>query len=161
MIYIVLTLATVALILAFVCWRRFNKLQIELVKSRNMVFDMNRGVREIRDELKQTRQQLQLVMRHSGHNFRFEKNTLVEEALIMHPGVRDVLASLHLSGDANSAINDDHTLEEVAVGHQKDVNLLLNTLNSLLDQGINAKPVQETDGSDLLSIGMMPDVESD
>lgn len=155
MTYIALTLALGALIFAFVSYRRHNKLQVELVKSRGMVFDLSRGVREIREELKQTRHQLQIIMQQGNGAFRFEKTTRVRDAMAMHPAVRDIFAGFHLGGCSSCAINEEDTIEQVAVGHQKDINLLLTTLNGLMDQGIDAKPVQDAGG--LLTIGMMPD----
>ena len=157
MTYIALTIALIALALAFVSYRNYNKLQIELVKSRGIIFDLSRGVREIREELKQTRRQVQIVMQQGSDTFRFEKATRVRDAMAMHPDVRDIFAHFHLGGCSSCAINEDDTIEQVAIGHQKDVDLLLTTLNSLFDQEIDARSVPGTGGSGLLTIGMMPD----
>lgn len=147
MIYVAVILACVALAAAFLSWRRANQLNVELVKARTMIIDLSRGVREMRGELKQTRQQITLMARQGEKGFKFENSTLVRDALVMHPGVKEIFQHIHLDSPAEAAINGDDTLEQVAIGHERKPEHLLAALNGLFEQDLTGgQPQPESTG---------------
>ena len=91
MLYIAIILSCVAILMAFLNWRKANHLNVELVKARTMILDLSRGVREMRGELEQTRQQISLIASQGNKAFKFEHTTLVRDALVLHPGVKDLI----------------------------------------------------------------------
>jgi hypothetical protein len=152
MIYITLILACIAIALAFLTWRRGNQLNVELVKARSTILDLSRGVREIRGELQQTRQQISLMARQGNNAFTFEGTTLVRDALVMHPGVKEIFTHIHMDSDATIAINGDDTLEKVAIGHDRKPDHLVAALNSLFDQDLTDPPPTQPDSTGLIQI---------
>jgi|GEM_PF-2847097 hypothetical protein len=152
MIYITLILACIAIALAFLTWRRGNQLNVELVKARSTILDLSRGVREIRGELQQTRQQISLMARQGNNAFTFEGTTLVRDALVMHPGVKEIFTHIHMDSDATVAINGDDTLEKVAIGHDRKPDHLVAALNSLFDQDLTDPPPTQPDSTGLIQI---------
>ena len=152
MIYITLILACIAIALAFLTWRRGNQLNVELVKARSTILDLSRGVREIRGELQQTRQQISLMARQGNNAFTFERTTLVRDALVMHPGVKEIFTHIHTDSDATVAINGDDTLEKVAIGHDRKPDHLVAALNSLFDQDLTDPPPTQPDSTGLIQI---------
>ncbi len=159
MSYILLALTLAALVMAFLAWRRANALQVELVKTRSMVFDLSRVVREVREELKQTRRQVHLYMRQGGDMYRISVATSVRDAMTMHPGIRDVFASIHAGGKAKVAINEDDTIEQVASSHGKDVSLVLDTLNEMLEKGPGTHTMPGSDGGLIQIAPLTPPTE--
>ncbi|MBT5874422.1 MAG: hypothetical protein HOH43_13470 [Candidatus Latescibacteria bacterium] len=157
MIYFLIGLSLVALVVSFLAWRRSNKLQVELVKLRSLVFDLSRGVREIREELKESRRQVHLMMQHGGKVMQIEATTQVRDAMAMHPGIRDVFASIHMRSGSKSAIGDEDTIAQVAAGHEKDINLLLGVLNEVLEKSPDEPVVQNSDDTGLIQISPMPE----
>lgn len=64
----------------------------------------------------------------------FVAQTVVADALSMHPKARWVFAAYHLSGCSGCGSADHETLEEVAEGYGIPLERLLGDLNSLLRQ---------------------------
>ena len=152
MLYIAIILSCVAILMAFSNWRRANHFSVELVKARTMILDLSRGVREMRGELKQARQQISLIARQGNNAFKFEHTTLVRDALVMHPGAKEVFTHIHLDGNAGVAINGDDTLEKVAIGHQRKPEHLLAALNGLVEQDLTGSAPPQPDSSGLIQI---------
>jgi len=113
---------------------------------------LSRGVREIRGELQQTRQQISLMARQGNNAFTFEGTTLVRDALVMHPGVKEIFTHIHMDSDATVAINGDDTLEKVAIGHDRKPDHLVAALNSLFDQDLTDPPPTQPDSTGLIQI---------
>ena len=62
----------------------------------------------------------------------FDQNTIVADALAMHPKVRWVFAAYHLGGCNACNLAHEETLEEVAKGYRISLEDLLRDLNSLV-----------------------------
>ena len=62
----------------------------------------------------------------------FRPETVVEEALQMHPKARWVFAAWHLGGCSACERSSTETLEQVAEGYRIPIERLLEDLNSLL-----------------------------
>jgi len=65
----------------------------------------------------------------------FEPETLVADALAMHPKARWVLAAWHLGGCVGCGRAVDETLAEVAEAYRLPLDELLESLNSLAKAG--------------------------
>lgn len=63
----------------------------------------------------------------------FSADMTVGEAMEMHPRVREVFAAFHLGGCAHCSINRFETIGQVCAGYGVDVDMLLETLESLLE----------------------------
>lgn len=64
----------------------------------------------------------------------FIKEMTVEEAMALHPEVPLVFASFHLGGCSKCSVNEIETIEQVCEGYGIEVDILLNSLNSLLEE---------------------------
>ena len=63
----------------------------------------------------------------------FTKEMSVAEALALHPDARAVFAGFHLGGCAHCQIAEFETIEQICEGYGVPVDMLLGTLNSLLE----------------------------
>ena len=61
----------------------------------------------------------------------FIKEMTIDEALKLHPEVGLVLSSYHLGGCKSCSINEMETIEQVCAGYGIEVDVLLDSLNSL------------------------------
>ena len=63
----------------------------------------------------------------------FRSQTIVAEALAMHPKARWVFAAYHLGGCNACNLAHEETLEQVALGYQISLERLLADLNGLVE----------------------------
>jgi hypothetical protein len=66
---------------------------------------------------------------------RFRPDMTVDEAFKLHAGARRVFARFHLGGCSNCAISESHTIGAISVDYGIPLPMLLDSLNSLFDQG--------------------------
>lgn len=64
----------------------------------------------------------------------FIKEMTIGEALDIHPEVGMVLSAYHLGGCSHCSINEIETIEQVCQGYGVDVEELLCSMNSLLEE---------------------------
>jgi hybrid cluster-associated redox disulfide protein len=64
----------------------------------------------------------------------FIKEMTVGEAIATHPEAGLVFSSYHLGGCSHCSINEVETIEEVCQGYGVDVEDILSSLNSLLEE---------------------------
>ena len=65
----------------------------------------------------------------------FIKEMTIDEAIKLHPEVGLVLSSYHLGGCSHCSINEMETIEQVCAGYGIEVDVLLDSLNSLFAEG--------------------------
>ena len=63
----------------------------------------------------------------------FRSQTIVADALAMHPKARWVFAAYHLGGCVECGSASEETLTEVAEGYRLPLPRLIDDLNSLID----------------------------
>jgi hybrid cluster-associated redox disulfide protein len=63
----------------------------------------------------------------------FTKDMFVSEALALHPRAREVFAGFHLGGCSHCQIAEYETIQQICEGYGVPVDMLLGTLNSLLE----------------------------
>ncbi|HZZ64650.1 MAG TPA: hypothetical protein VFE17_04060, partial [Candidatus Baltobacteraceae bacterium] len=66
---------------------------------------------------------------------RFTPDMTVDQAFKLHAGARRVFARFHLGGCSNCAISESHTIGAVSEDYGIPLPMLLDSLNSLWDQG--------------------------
>jgi hybrid cluster-associated redox disulfide protein len=64
----------------------------------------------------------------------FIKEMTIGEALEVHPEVGMVLSAYHLGGCSHCSVNEVETIEQVCEGYGVDVDELLCSMNSLLNE---------------------------
>lgn len=69
-----------------------------------------------------------------GQAKHFTPDMTVGEAMAVHPRVREVFAAFHLGGCAHCSINQYETIGQVCAGYGVDVEMLLETLDSLMEE---------------------------
>ncbi len=127
-----LVIAVLALLLAYLAVRRtgvandcYHRISADLQDLRHEIAEVrswtDKGLVDLRLEaLKQTGQ------------LRFEPTMTIAEAMAIHPGVSDVLASFHLRGCSQCAISDVDTLEGACRSYGIDQSALLAALTKLI-----------------------------
>ncbi|MDX2175323.1 MAG: DUF1858 domain-containing protein [Candidatus Sumerlaeia bacterium] len=70
----------------------------------------------------------------------FSPAMTINDALKLHPGVKEVLASLHIGGCSSCSASASETLEQAAKGHRVDLDEMLDKMNALMDAPPAAVP---------------------
>ena len=65
----------------------------------------------------------------------FTPEMTVDEAFKLHAGARRVFARFHLGGCSNCAISESHTIGAISEDYGIPLPMLLDSLNTLFDQG--------------------------
>ena len=65
----------------------------------------------------------------------FTPEMTVDQAFKVHAGARRVFARFHLGGCSNCAISETHTIGQISVDYGIPLEMLLDSLNALWDQG--------------------------
>jgi hybrid cluster-associated redox disulfide protein len=68
----------------------------------------------------------------------FSPRMTIADALKVHPGVKAVLATLHIGGCSSCSVSETETLEQAATGHRVDLDEMLDKMNALMTA--DAKP---------------------
>ncbi len=64
---------------------------------------------------------------------KFYKEMTVGEAMALHPEAGIVFSSYHLGGCSHCSINELETVEQVCIGYGVEVDVLVDSLNNLLE----------------------------
>lgn len=64
----------------------------------------------------------------------FIKEMTVGEAMVLHPEAPLVFASYHLGGCKSCSVNEVETIEQVCEGYGVEVDLIIDSLNSLFEE---------------------------
>ena len=64
----------------------------------------------------------------------FIKEMTIGKAMSLHPEAPMVFASYHLGGCGHCSINEVETIEQVCEGYGVEVDILLDSLNTLLEE---------------------------
>jgi len=67
---------------------------------------------------------------------KFYKEMLVAEAMQVHPRANEVFAGYHLGGCGSCHVSHEETIEQVCFAYGVEVDMLLETLESLVDLGV-------------------------
>lgn len=81
---------------------------------------------------------------HGGGSW-FSPYMTIQDALNLHPGVKDALAELHIGGCSSCSVSSRETLEQAAAGHRVDLEEMLTKLNALMDGASPASTVEAPD----------------
>lgn len=76
----------------------------------------------------------------------FSPRMTIQDALSQHPGVKDVLASMHIGGCSSCSVSSKETLAEAAQGHGVDLKEMLTKMNALM--GDAPPPEDQTKGEE-------------
>lgn len=114
------------------------KLQQELlVATRRLdrynraLYSANDDLRQLREELSETKAQLRVELMLGNHHAAFTPTTTVREAQLLHGQAAQVLAGYHLGGCSSCAVEPDATLGQICQEQGRDLTQLLVTLNGL------------------------------
>ncbi|MCC5877297.1 MAG: DUF1858 domain-containing protein [Candidatus Sumerlaeia bacterium] len=138
MTYFVLLVALAALLHAYVNHRRIRVLREDLRQVHRMtrarLEDMDRTVREAREEAAAAKREVSKSNRKStGKGSWFTPYMTIQDALNLHPGVKGVLASMHIGGCSSCSVSSRETLEQAAAGHGVSLDEMLEKMNALMD----------------------------
>lgn len=134
-----LALLSLLLALAVGVWawslqREVDRLLRRLDRYNKALFDAADDLRALREELATTSAGLRVAMSRQAGNLRFEPETTLREALLVHPQVQEVLAGFHLGGCHDCAVEPGDSLRALAQHKGIPLDKLLGTLNLLVPQ---------------------------
>ncbi|MBI1290702.1 DUF1858 domain-containing protein [bacterium] len=99
----------------------------------------SRSVSELREEVAELRRAAPAT--DGGGGSWFTRYMTIQDALNVHPGVADVMKSLHIGGCTSCSVSSKETLEQAAAGHGVDLAVMLSKLNALMASAPAAEQV--------------------
>jgi hypothetical protein len=115
-------------------WKLQQELQgatRRLDRYNRALYSANDDLRQLREELRETKAQLRVELMQSAPGAAFTPATTVREAQLLHDQAAQVLAGYHLGGCSSCAVEPDATLAQICQEQGRDLTQLLVTLNGL------------------------------
>ena len=125
-------LAVLALLGAFLAFRRAGALQDRLDRTNGQVVELRSAIAASNAEIERRLNEVRLEQRRLAGEAIFDPKMTIADAMNAHPGVQDVLASFHLGGCSHCAISDVDTIEGACQSYGIDQAALMNALNGLI-----------------------------
>lgn len=132
-------ISIVALIVALAALAYAWKLQQEieghtrrLDRYNRALFDANDELRTLRADMARQAAELKVAIMRGSSGLRFAPETTVQEAELMHPQVRELLAAFHMGGCSDCAVEPADTLAQICAARGVALDALLANLNMLV-----------------------------
>lgn len=133
--WIALLVGGVALGLVWKLTQDLARATRRLDRYNRSLFDAGDQIRKLEEQLAHTETQLRVeIMRGSGQ-LRVDPSMTVREVTALHPQAEQILAGLHIGGCSSCAVGPDETLAQICTGNGIDLNMVVNSLNSLVQAG--------------------------
>jgi len=131
------------LILVIFLWIRVSKFRTDQEDLQYTATRLENQLRSLDDRLGTVSNNVSSFrieyLRQTGA-LKFVPELTVAEALKLHPGAGKVMADLHLGGCAMCGVSETETLAEAAAAHGRNLDELLQALNTLIAHGASAAP---------------------
>lgn len=128
-----LIVAGVALIAAYLAFRRVNALEKRLGDTNNKLGELATQLAQAAAETREGLAGLRMEMRQRAGEPSFSPSMTIAEAMSVHPKVTEVLASFHLNGCSHCAVSDVDTIEGACQSYGIDQKALMAALSQLID----------------------------
>lgn len=115
--------------------RELGMLRRRLDRYNRALYDANDEIRQLREHVAESTAQLRLAVRQRAGEPGFVPDMTVREASMMHPQAHQVLASFHVGGCSNCAVEPDETLSAACARSGADVDEIVRNLNLLVTVG--------------------------
>lgn len=136
----VLIVAVISLSYALLNHRRIRVLREDLRQvnrlSRLRYEELDRLVREAREDAAAARKEASRAASGGKGATKpswFTPYMTIQDALNLHPGVKGVLAGMHIGGCSSCSVSSRETLEQAAAGHGVDLEEMLDKMNALME----------------------------
>lgn len=133
-----LLLSVVALLLTVYMHRRLSRLREDLLYTHRTtqisLEQLEDRILELRSETDKKLASLKTAPSASKGSW-FTPYMTIQDALNLHPGVKEVLASMHIGGCSSCSVSSRETLEQAAAGHGVDLQEMLTKMNDLMEKG--------------------------
>ncbi len=143
MIWVAVILGATALLLSLYNFLRVSRLQNDLRyahrSARTNAIQADKAIEELRAEVAKLKASAKPA---SSAGSWFSPRMTIQDALKLHPGVKEVLAKMHIGGCSSCSVSATETLAEAAEGHGVDLEEMLSGLNSLMS---DEKPAPKKD----------------
>jgi hybrid cluster-associated redox disulfide protein len=126
-------ISIIALLVAYLAIRRTEALEHRLAEQQSEWRRANAAVEQAQAKLEARVQQIGRETSTASGGLRFTPAMTIADAMQLHPGVADVLASFKLTGCSNCAISDVDTLEGACRSYGVDLAALMQSLSNLLE----------------------------
>jgi hybrid cluster-associated redox disulfide protein len=124
-------IALAALVIAAITLLRQRFLRETLRDVQRRLYLAQARLNELESTVQKELQALRsLLQRQSGAPL-FQSSMKIADAIAIDPRIRDVLAQFHLGGCSSCAIDEEHTIEQVALSYGVDLDRLMGALTAL------------------------------
>jgi hybrid cluster-associated redox disulfide protein len=130
MTVLILLIAGVALGISTITFFRQRFLRDALRDAQRRLYLAQARLNELESTVQKELQTLRSMLRRQSGNPLFEPSMKIAEAIAIDPHVRDILAQFHLGGCSSCAINEEHTIEQVALSYGVDLDRLMVALTA-------------------------------
>jgi len=127
-----LIIAILALLGAFLAFRRVGGLQERLERTMGQLYELRSALSAANEDHERKLNDLRLELKRQAGETIFDPKMTIADAMKVHPQVQDVLAGFHLGGCSHCAISDVDTIEGACQSYGIDQNALMNALNGLV-----------------------------
>lgn len=127
-----LIIAILALLGAFLAFRRVGGLQERLERTTGQLYELRSALSAANEDHERKLNELRLELKRQAGEAIFDPKMTIADAMKAHPQVQDVLAGFHLGGCSHCAISDVDTIEGACQSYGIDQNALMNALNGLI-----------------------------
>lgn len=128
-----LIVAVLALIVAYLAVRRVSGLDQRLSEANNRWLELRSELGETTKKLEAKLLDVRLAQQRQVGERLFTPTMTIAEALAVHPGVSEVLASFHLGGCSHCAVSDVDTIEGACQSYGIDQAALMAALDRLIE----------------------------
>jgi hybrid cluster-associated redox disulfide protein len=127
---IAVLIAFVALGIATVTFFRQRSVRDTLRDTQRRLYLAQARLNELESTVQKDLQGLRSLLRRQSGAPLFESSMKVGDAIAIDPRIRDVFAQFHLGGCSSCAIDEGHTIEQVAMSYGVDLDRLMATLTA-------------------------------
>jgi hypothetical protein len=137
--WVSLVTAAAALIYAWLLKQEMDKLTRRLDRYNRALYNASDEIRQLTESLSATKAELRAeIVRSQGKDVFYPEQS-IQEVYALHPKAQEVLAAFHIGGCASCAVDTLDTLEKTCRNAGIDVELVIRSLNSLFEAGVNAQ----------------------
>ena len=127
-----LIIAILALLGAFLAFRRAGSLQERLERTTGQLYELRSALSSANEDHERKLNDLRLELKRQAGETIFDPKMTIADAMKVHPQVQEVLAGFHLGGCSHCAISDVDTIEGACQSYGIDQTALMNALNGLV-----------------------------
>lgn len=117
---------------SFLSWRKARAAQKKTEQMSDRLYSWGSETRAMMEELRRQIQRLEFEIKRAAGEIEISPEMRIADILAIHPGIKEVLAGVHLGGCSGCATSQIETLAAGAASYGLDIDQIMNELNRFL-----------------------------